>query len=121
MNPKESKSSESLLALSKKTFSRGHDEPSYPLYTNAIEFASMGVDVFMDVGTVAPEAVQAALQRQQQNPGVQLLDFNVVYRFGMSLQTALQMHQRLTEIINRSRENMEGAIKESLLKQEQPR
>jgi len=93
---------EQLQAGSKKVFSRGNDEPLYPTYTNAVEFAGLGMDVFMDVGAVAPESVQGALDatRKPGSEGRPTVNVSVLYRFAMTIQTAMVMHQRLTQLID---------------------
>lgn len=96
-----------VQAESRKVFSRGDDDPPYPTYTNSVEFTAMGIDVFMDVGIAQPESIQAALQASQ-NPsqGAPIVNVNVLFRFGMTLQTAAQMHQRLTELLQATQEQI---------------
>jgi hypothetical protein len=54
----------------------------------------------MDVGSVTPESVVAAVQTKQQSPeATPTVSLNVLYRFGMTLQTAQQMHQKLSQLI----------------------
>ena len=88
-----------IQAASRKIFPDGHNGPLYPTYTNAVEFTAMGMDIFMDVGTVAPEAIQEALAKQTPETETPLVNLNVLYRFGMSVQTAIQLHEKLTELI----------------------
>jgi hypothetical protein len=95
-----------LQAASKKVFSS--NEVPYPVYTNAVEFTGMGVDIFMDVGVVSPESLQTAFEKNTAAPTpTPTVDFNVLYRFGMTLQTALQLHQRLSDIITATRKQLE--------------
>jgi hypothetical protein len=56
------------------------------------------MDVFMDAGTVSPESVRDAMEMKSsgKTPTVR---FNIDFRFGMSLQTAIFMHRRLTELL----------------------
>src|ERR1700734_967935 len=89
-----------MQAASKKIFSRTDADAPYPVYTNAIEFTSMGVDIFMDVGIVSPEALLTAFhEHASAAEATPTVNFNVIHRFGMSLQTALQLHQRLSDLI----------------------
>ena len=48
----------------------------------------MGMDVLMDIGTAHPESIQAAVLVSQQSgrEGLPLVDVNVQFRFGMTLQ-----------------------------------
>lgn len=63
----------------------------------------MGMDVFMDVGIVSVETVSAAMQQQKDHPEESLqVDFSVSHRFGMSLASAMMIHQRLTQFIEQS-------------------
>lgn len=92
-------------AVSKRVFVHNSGAPPQPLYANAVEFSSMGVDVFMDVGIVSPEALQTAFQSKS---AVRTVDFEVLYRFGMSLQTAIQLHQRLSQLIEGTKNQLES-------------
>jgi hypothetical protein len=67
----------------------------------------MGMDIFMDVGAAQPESIQAAvLAIQNPDQGPALVNVNVQFRFGMTLQTAVQMHQRLTQMLQAAREQI---------------
>lgn len=89
-----------IQAVSHKAFSRENDEAPRPLYVNNVEFTVSGMDVFMDAGTVAPEAIRDAMEGKSGDPPS--VKFNVDFRFGMSLQTALLMHQRLGALLQAS-------------------
>src|SRR5665213_1916197 len=94
-----------LQAIAKRVYSHGSDDPPNPLFINAVEFTSMGMDVFMDTGVVRPESVAEAMGKQPpDDPAV--VNFNVHFRFGMSIQTALQMHQKLSDMIQRTSQMM---------------
>lgn len=98
-----------VQALSHKVFSRGGDDPPSPKYVNNVEFIASGMDVFMDAGTVSPESVKDAIEMKStgKNPTV---NFIVDFRFGMSLQTAVLLHQRLTDLLKAHT----GMMKESM-------
>jgi len=99
-----------LQAASKRVFSRDSNDAPYPVYTNAVEFTGMGIDIFMDVGTVSPESLQSALIASKSSSEVPpTVNFGVVYRFGMSLQTAIQLHQRLSEMIAATTSQLQAA------------
>jgi hypothetical protein len=101
-----------VLAASKKIFTRSDKEPPYPTYMNAIEFSGLGVDLFMDVGVVSPESIQAGMQAATSDPAAPVtIETLVLYRFAMTIQTAMQMHQRLTELIANTRNQLESAVK----------
>jgi hypothetical protein len=103
--------SEQVQAASRRVFSPTSDGPPYPSYTNAVEFVSVGMDVFMDVGTAHPESIQAAINASQ-DPGRKeptVVDVNVQYRFGMTLQTAVQMQQRLEQILKATQDQLKAA------------
>jgi hypothetical protein len=63
----------------------------------------MGMDVFMDAGVVSPESVTAALANAPAE-GIPTVDLHVTVRFGMSLQTAMMMHQRLTDLLSHAQQ-----------------
>jgi hypothetical protein len=86
----------SIQATPERAFLRGSDDPPQPQYTNNVDFTASGMDVFMDVGTVAPEAVRKAMTAGEKLPAVR---FNVDFRFGMSIQTAAVMLQRLAGLV----------------------
>lgn len=102
---------EQIQAASRKVFYRKNDDPPYPTYANAIEFTTMGMDIFMDVGAAHPESIQEAI-RATQNPqdGPPHVDVSVQFRFGMTLQTAIQMHQRLTQMLQATQEQIKAAM-----------
>jgi len=65
----------------------------------------MGMDVFMDVGVVPAESLGAAVKFSNENPGVPApVDFHVSFRFGMSVQSAIMIHQRLSQLIQQHAE-----------------
>jgi hypothetical protein len=89
-----------IQATSKKVFSRGSEDAPSPEYANNVEFSSLGMDIFMDVGTVAPESVREAMESDRtpdRTPPT--VRFFVDFRFGMSLQSAHMMHQKLTAVL----------------------
>lgn len=86
-----------MQAAAQRVFTRTTDDGPAPLFVNNIEFAGVGMDVHMDVGTVSPESIRDAwADKSGQHPTVR---FNVDFRFGMSIQTAALMLQRLTELV----------------------
>ena len=100
-----------MQALVKKVFAREENRPPYPTYANAIDFTVVGMDVFMDVGAVEPESVQAAvLEQQSPEHGTPSVNLNVLFRFGMTIQTALLMHQKLSEMIKATTEQMAASM-----------
>jgi hypothetical protein len=83
---------------SRKIFMRTSEEP--PVFINSAEFASAGMDVFMDVGVVPVESIVAAAKVYREHPDKPApIEFHVSFRFGMSLQAAILIHQRLTQIL----------------------
>jgi hypothetical protein len=56
----------------------------------------------MDVGVVSPETVNAIMEKQKPADGPSPVDVYIQYRFAMSLQTAFQMHQKLTQLIGQA-------------------
>jgi hypothetical protein len=88
-----------LQAVSQKAFSRNSDEAPSPNYVNNVEFAASGMDVFMDTGTVSPEAIRDALEIMKSSDKTPAVKFIVDFRFGMSIQTAIVMHQRLSALL----------------------
>jgi hypothetical protein len=88
-----------IQAQTKKMFLRSGDAAPSPKYVNNVEFSAVGMDVFMDAGTVPPEAIRDAAASNAQPPTV---EFFIDFRFGMSLQSAVLMHQRLTELLQAS-------------------
>jgi hypothetical protein len=99
-----------VQAASKKVFSHTPDDPPFPTYTNIVEFTGLGIDVFMDIGVVSPESVQSAMddKRQPAPPAIRTIDMNVLCRFGMTIQTAIMMHQKLTQLIEATKAQGEG-------------
>jgi hypothetical protein len=97
--------------MARRVFSRSEDHPPYPVYTNAIEFSGLGMDMFMDVGVVDPEAVSAAIQDKPEN-GVPTVNVLVNFRFGMSLHTAAAMHQKLGELLKQSSAKLQEAARQ---------
>ncbi len=102
-----------IAAKSRRVFSRSDEEPPHPVYINAVEFSAMGMDVLMDVGVVTPEAINAALQQKSTADVVPTVDFLVNYRFGMSIQAAMMMHQRLTELLRQSQIQAAAAMEQA--------
>jgi len=95
-----------MPVTSRKVFMRSGEEP--PIFINSAEFAGMGMDVFMDVGVVPVESVTAAAKIYQENPAKPgLIDFHVSYRFGMSIQAAMMIHQRLSQFIQSAAAQMQ--------------
>jgi len=77
---------------------RTSEEP--PVFVNSVEFSSMGMDVFMDLGVVPVESFNAALKLFREDPSKPApVDFHVSFRFGMSVQSAMMMYQRLVQLI----------------------
>jgi hypothetical protein len=90
-----------MSVASRKVLMRTSEEP--PVFINAAEFAAMGMDVFMDVGVTPVESVNAAIQLYKDHPNEPPpVDFHVSFRFGMSIQTAMLIHQRLTQLLQQS-------------------
>lgn len=90
-----------MQAASQRTFTREDKDGPAPVFVNNVEFSGVGMDVFMDAGTVTPEALNEAFQAKS-GKGQPTVRFNVNFRCGMSLQTAVVMHQRLTAFIQAS-------------------
>jgi hypothetical protein len=88
-------------ASSQRIFSMDPDGPPRPEFTNAVEFSGMGMDVYMDVGVYSIESANNAASEVAKNPegGQPTVEVYVAHRFGMSMQTAVLMHQRLTQFI----------------------
>jgi hypothetical protein len=105
-----------LQAASKKVFSHAPDDPPFPTYTNLVEFTGLGVDVFMDVGIVSPESVQSAMDDKRQPPAVRTVNMNVLHRFGMTINTAILMYQKLGQLIDATKAQGE-AVRETETKQ----
>ena len=85
-----------LQAAAKKVFSPASDDAPSPEFVNHVEFSAVGMDLFMDVGTVSPESIRDAMLSGDKPPSVR---FNVSSRFGMSLQTAAVMLQGLATLV----------------------
>jgi hypothetical protein len=80
---------------------RASEEP--PVFINSAEFSGMGMDVFMDVGIVPVESISVATKTYQENPDKPpSVDFHVSFRFGMSVQSAILIHQRLSQFLQQS-------------------
>ena len=88
-----------VTVTSHRLFSRKDDDGPIPAFTNAIEFGGLGADIFMDIGIVTPEAVNAALAKHEGADGPVAVDVYIQHRFSMSLQTAIQTHQKLAQLI----------------------
>jgi hypothetical protein len=89
-----------MRAAAKRIFSRREGDPPIPEYVNNLEFTSMGMDIFMDAGVVPPESiVKAMAQKSTEEETMAHVDFFIKFRFGMSIQTAMQMHQKLTQML----------------------
>jgi hypothetical protein len=75
--------------------------PDQPLFfINATEFTGVGMDVFMDVGVITAESAAAAAAIYKEHPEAPApADFQVSFRFGMTIQAAVIMHQRLTQLL----------------------
>lgn len=87
-----------LEATTRRVFSRSGDDGPSPAFVNNVEFTLVGTDLFMDTGIVSPEALRDTL-KDLKTGGTPTVRFNVDFRFGMSLQTARMMHQRLTTVL----------------------
>lgn len=83
----------------KRVFTRGENDPPNPIFLNNIEFGALAMDVYMDVGLVVPESVQMAIANRAAESDPAVVDFNVLFRFGLSVQTAAEMHQRLGNVL----------------------
>jgi hypothetical protein len=99
-----------LQAMPQRVFSRGNDDPPYPVYVNGVEFAGMGLDMFMDVGVVSPEAVGSAIQTESAKGEIPVVPFLVNFRFVMSFQTAIAMQVKLTELLRQSSDRIKESI-----------
>ena len=90
-----------IQATAQRAFSRTTEDGPPPLFVNNVEFSGVGMDVYMDVGTVSPESIRDAWASK---PGAQqpTVRFNVDFRFGMSIQTVALMLQRLTALVQAS-------------------
>ena len=100
-----------LQAQSHRVFSRDSNEPPRPQYVNNVDFISMGMDVFMDAGNVSPESLNDAFDVKH-GGGSPSVKFNVDFRFGMSLQTAALMQQRLTALLQATAAQTAESLKE---------
>jgi hypothetical protein len=83
------------LGTLRKIFSNPEGSPPFPVFVNAVDFVGIGPDVMLDLGVVTPESVNEASAKSVTPP---VIDLHVIARFGMSLPTALILHQRLTAI-----------------------
>lgn len=96
-----------MPVISHKVLMRSSEEPL--TFINSAEFAASGMDVFMDVGVVPVESVHAAAVQYKADPSKPApVEFHVSYRFGMSLQSAIMIHQRLTLLIQQSAMNIQA-------------
>ncbi len=77
----------------------------------------MGMEVFMDVGAVTPESIQSALATRSSGDAPPSVNVSVLYRFAMTIQTAMQIHQQLTQMIEATKSQIEGAAKTAQTKQ----
>ena len=100
-----------VQAVSKRVF-RGDHFPD-PMYVNAVEFTSMGMDVFMDAGIVSPESVAAAVEKSSGGGDPPVVDFVVTFRLGMSFQTALMLQQRLGDMLQRSHAQLAAQVEQA--------
>jgi hypothetical protein len=95
-----------MQVTSRKHFMHTSDGP--PTFINSVEFAAMGMEVFMDVGIVPVESVASAAKLYQENPTEAVpVDFHISFRFGMSFQAAIMMHQRLTQLVQQFQQSVE--------------
>jgi hypothetical protein len=102
-----------LAAATRRVFSRSDNDPPIPTYVNAIEFTGLGMDVVMDVGIVSPESIIKARDRAAKEPestAPAVVDLQVFFRFGMSLQTAVLAHQRLSQMLQMTQEQQEAIL-----------
>ncbi len=97
-----------VQALSRRVFERTSSEAPPPTYINNVEFIGAGMDIFMDAGIVSPESVKETLETDP-GDGLRIVKFNVDFRFGMSLQTAMVMHQRLSDLIQQATAQLAAA------------
>jgi hypothetical protein len=73
------------------------------VFINSAEFSGAGMDVFMDVGVVPIESMGAAAEQFKRDPSAPAkIEFHISFRFGMSLQSAAMIHQRLTQFLQRA-------------------
>ena len=99
---------------SKKIFAAPNQEPI--VFVNAAEFSAAGMDVFMDLGVVPVDSVGAAIKASQEHPDVPPeMEFHVSHRFAMSFQGAVLIHQRLTQLLQQSNQQI-SALKEQQVK-----
>jgi hypothetical protein len=78
-------------------------------FINHAEFSAMGMDVFMDVGVIPVDSLASAMKIHQERPDEAApVDFYVTFRFGMSVQTAVLMCQRLTQIVQQFQQQLES-------------
>ena len=105
-----------MPVASRKILMRTSEEP--PVFINSAEFSAMGMDVFMDLGVVPVESFNAALKLFREDPTKPApIDFHVSFRFGMSIQTALMMYQRLTQLIQTQSQLPQSVGEEALEKE----
>jgi len=102
-----------VAAISKRRFSRTEGDPPEVSYVNAVEFTALGMDIFMDVGIVSPETINKAREQEQLYSAPLIVDFQVNARFGMTLQTAIMIHQRLTDVLKLLRTQTAAAVAEA--------
>lgn len=73
------------------------------VFINSAEFSGIGMEIFMDVGIVPVESMNQAIKSHNEDPkNIPSVDFHVSHRFGMSIQSAVLIHQRLTQLIQQS-------------------
>jgi hypothetical protein len=91
-----------LAAVPRRVFSRSGEDAPIPTFINAVEFIGMGMDVIMDVGVVSPESIVKSKEKFAKEPNSTplVVDLLVHSRFGMSLQTAIAIHQKLTQALH---------------------
>lgn len=90
-----------MPVISRKVFMRSSEEP--PIFINSAEFTGMGMDVFMDLGVVPAESVNEAIKLYKEDPSKPVpVDFHISFRFGMSIQSAIVIHQRLSMLLQQS-------------------
>jgi hypothetical protein len=107
-----------VAAASKRVFARAAGDAPSPLFINAIELTSVGMDVFVDVGVVPPESLLAFQKNPPQEGDIPFVDMFVTARYGMSVQTAIMLHQRLTVMLQQLGEQQQTQMEHMMPKPE---
>jgi hypothetical protein len=89
-----------MQIIPKKVILRPED-PRF--FVNAAEFSGNGMDIFMDLGVITPESAAEAAKLYKEHPGAPVpVDFAVSFRFGLTVQTAILLHQRLALLLQQA-------------------